>query len=78
VKNKIFKLCLYDDDSVTFENVITGLTTVLGWSVYQSEQIALIVHYNGKALVKKDTLEELQPIEKELMSYGLTVKIIEK
>lgn len=73
MSNKI-KLFLYDDEGLTFEYVIKSLSDVFGWSIYQSEQIALIVHYNGKALLKEGTQEEIEKYKDLISKTRLIVK----
>jgi len=73
MSNKI-KLFLYDDEGLTFEYVIKSLSDVFGWSIYQSEQIALIVHYNGKALLKEGTQDEIEKYKDLISKTRLIVK----
>jgi len=69
------KLYLYDDDGLSFDYVINKLNDIFGWSVYQSEQIALIVHYNGKAVLKEGELKKLEEFKKELDKTKLLTEI---
>tara|TARA_Y100000389_G_C17258280_1_gene411666 strand:- start:405 stop:626 length:222 start_codon:yes stop_codon:yes gene_type:complete len=68
------KLFIYDDDGLTFEYVIKSLSDVFGWTIYQSEQIALIAHYNGKALLKEGTQEEIEKYKDLISKTRLIVK----
>ena len=46
------KLVLYNDNHNSFQYVMLALSSVLNYTLEQSEQIALIVHNKGKAIIK--------------------------
>lgn len=68
-------LMLYNDDVNTFEGVIDCLIKYCKHSSEQSEQIALLVHYTGKAEVKRGDFDLLLPIYTALLDNKLNVKI---
>jgi len=41
----------------------------------QSEQLSLMVHYKGKAVVKTGPFPELKPLKDELIDRGLSAVI---
>lgn len=68
-------LMLYNDDVNSFEHVIECLCKYCGHNPHQAEQVAMIVHYNGKCDVKHGSLEKLKPIYETLLDNHLTCKI---
>ena len=69
------QLLIYNDDHNTFDWVIQCLVEVLGHSSEQSEQLAMIIHYKGKATVKSGSHDELQPLKDALCDRGLSAVI---
>jgi len=41
----------------------------------QAEQCSLIIHYNGKCVVKSGSYEKLEPMCTSLLDKGLSAKI---
>ncbi|MEZ4951562.1 MAG: ATP-dependent Clp protease adaptor ClpS [Saprospiraceae bacterium] len=58
---EISELLVYNDDHNTFDWVIDSFMEVLEHSHEQSEQLALIIHFKGKATVKTAPFRELKP-----------------
>ena len=54
-----YKLYLYNDNINSFNKIVRILTEVLDWTVYQSEQCALMAHENDKTVLKRGTYTEL-------------------
>ena len=69
-------IVVYNDDFNTFEWVIECFVAVLQHTHEQSEQLALIIHYKGKATVKSGTKEELIPLCEALLDRGLSAEVI--
>jgi len=69
------ELLIYNDDHNTFDWVIECLVDVLSHSRTQSEQLSLIIHYKGKAVVKTAPFEVLRPFKDALTERGLSAVI---
>lgn len=69
------QLIVYNDDFNTFDWVIECFMDICGHSYVQAEQLSLIVHYKGKAVVKTDSLEVLKPMKDALIDRGLSAVI---
>ncbi len=69
------KLIMYNDEVNSFETVIIALMKHLGHDPHQSEQLAMIAHTKGKAVVKQGSSEELFLPMALLTSENLTVEI---
>ena len=74
---EISELLVYNDDHNTFDWVIDSFMEVLEHSHEQSEQLALIIHFKGKATVKTAPFRELKPKKDALIERGLSA-VIEK
>ena len=68
-------LILYNDNVNTFDHVITCLIKYCDKKPIEAEQMALIVHHNGKCVVYTGTVEKLTPICNALLHQGLNVEI---
>ncbi|MTB49363.1 ATP-dependent Clp protease adaptor ClpS [Lewinella sp. W8] len=68
-------LIVYNDDHNTFDWVMKCFVDVLGHSPEQSEQLALLIHFKGKATVKSAALSELRPKREALVDRGLSATI---
>ena len=73
----VSRLIVYNDDHNTFDWVIQCFIDVLNHSFEQSEQLALIIHFKGKATVKTAPLQELKPKKDALVDRGLSAVIEE-
>lgn len=71
------QLIVYNDDHNTFEWVIQCFIEVLNHSSEQSEQLALIIHFKGKATVKTAPKNVLKPKKDALVDRGLSAVIEE-
>ncbi len=71
----IAELIVYNDDYNTFDWVIKCFMEVCNHTFVQSEQLSLIVHFKGKAVVKTGTLEKLMPMKDALIDRGLSAVI---
>lgn len=69
------QLIVYNDEVNTFEWVIQCFMEILNHSYEQAEQLSLIIHFTGKASVKKATFEELKPKKEALIDRGLSAVI---
>ncbi len=69
------QLVVYNDDVNTFDWVITCFIDVLQHSQAQAEQLTLLVHFRGKAIVKTDTFKALKPKKDALVDRGLSAVI---
>lgn len=71
------QLVVYNDDHNTFDWVIQCFMEVLGHSSEQSEQLALMIHLKGKAIVKTAPKNVLKPKKDALIDRGLSAVIEE-
>ncbi len=69
------ELVVYNDDFNTFEWVIECFMEVLSHTSEQAEQLSLMIHYNGKAIVKTATFNVLRPFKDALVDRGLSAVI---
>lgn len=69
------QLVVYNDDFNTFDWVIQCFMEVCNHAFEQSEQLSLIVHYKGKAIVKTGKVEKLKPMKDALVERGLSAVI---
>lgn len=68
-------LIVHNDDHNSFDWVMKCFVEILGHSAVQSEQLALLIHFKGKATVKSATLRELRPKREALADRGLSATI---
>ena len=71
------ELIVYNDDFNTFDWVIQCFMEVIQHSYEQSEQLAMIIHFKGKATVKTASREILKPLKDALVDRGLSAVIEE-
>ncbi len=69
------ELIIYNDDHNTFDWVIECLMKVLNHAHEQAEQLSLMIHFTGKAIVKTAPLSELRPKKDALIERGLSAVI---
>lgn len=69
------KLIVYNDDHNTFDWVIQCFIEVCGHTPEQSEQLALLIHFKGKAVVKTGDFDTLKPMKDALVDRGLSAVI---
>ncbi len=70
----IKKLILYNSNHI-WEQVILQLKKATGFDIIQCEQIAVIAHTKGKAVVKSGQNEELVKINNVLKEINLVTEI---
>ncbi len=70
-------LIVYNDDHNTFDWVIQCFMEILNHTSEQAEQLALIIHFKGKATVKTGSFKELKPKKDALVDRGLSAVIEE-
>ncbi len=68
-------LVLHNDEIHTFDFVIKALIEICGINREQAEQITYLVHFKGKADVKKGSIETLKPLRRGLADRGLKATI---
>ena len=68
-------LIVYNDDHNTFDWVIQCFMEVLNHTNAQSEQLAMIIHFKGKATVKTAPKQVLKPKKDALVDRGLSAVI---
>lgn len=71
------KLIIYNDDVNTFDWVIECLMRILKHTEIQAEQLSLMIHFKGKAIVKQGDKEELMAYKNSLTDCGLSASIEE-
>jgi len=69
------QLIVYNDDFNTFDWVIKCLMEVCSHSYEQSEQLSVLVHFKGKAVVKTAQFSVLKPMKNDLIERGLSAVI---
>ena len=68
------KLILYNSNHL-WDDVINQLRKATGYDILRCEQIAIIAHTKGKAVVKSGTAEELGTINNVLREISLITEI---
>ncbi|MBK8110536.1 MAG: ATP-dependent Clp protease adaptor ClpS [Saprospiraceae bacterium] len=68
-------LIIYNDDHNTFDWVIQCLMDVCNHTHEQSEQLSLIIHFKGKAIVKTGHFDSLNPLKDALLDLWLSAVI---
>ncbi len=58
-----------------YDDVITQLQKATGYDIIQCEQIAIIAHTKGKAVVKSGEIDELNQINSILKEINLVTEI---
>lgn len=66
------RIIVYNDDENTFDWVVQCFMEVLEHTYEQSEQLSIIIHFKGKACVKRGTRKELRPQKDALVERGLS------
>jgi ATP-dependent Clp protease adaptor protein ClpS len=72
---QLSQLLVFNDDFNTFDWVIQCFMEVCNHTFEQSEQLSLIVHYKGRAIVKTGDMEKLKPMKDALLERGLSAVI---
>ena len=68
-------LLVYNDDHNTFDHVIECFQDILCYDSTQAEQLAMIIHFKGKATVKTAPMNILRPEKDALVDRGLSAVI---
>ncbi len=68
-------LTLHNDNRHTFQFVMETLVEVCSHNNIQAEQCATIAHHKGKCDIMKGPVNNLKPMQEELISRGLIVTI---
>ncbi|MEL6356540.1 MAG: ATP-dependent Clp protease adaptor ClpS, partial [Bacteroidota bacterium] len=68
-------LIVYNDDHNTFDWVMKAFVEILGHTLEQAEQLALMIHLKGKAIVKSAAFNVLRPKKEALVDRGLSAVI---
>jgi ATP-dependent Clp protease adapter protein ClpS len=69
------KLILLNDNKNSFQMVIMALCIVMGFDKIQAENLSIIVHNKGKAVIKTGEYLKLKDYYEKLKEFGLTLKI---
>ena len=72
---EISELIVYNDDVNTFDWVIECLMDVCKHTLEQAEQLSMLVHFKGKAIIKTGVLDILRPMKDALCERGLSAVI---
>jgi ATP-dependent Clp protease adaptor protein ClpS len=75
--SNLSELIVYNDDHNTFDWVIQCFMEICNHGFEQSEQLSLLVHFKGKAVVKTGVFEVLKPMKDALIDRGLSA-VVEK
>jgi ATP-dependent Clp protease adaptor protein ClpS len=70
------EIVVYNDDVNTFDHVIETLIRVCEHTPEQAEQCSLIVHYNGKCIVKTGDYDKLKLQCTRLLEAGINAEIV--
>ncbi|MEO7175144.1 MAG: ATP-dependent Clp protease adaptor ClpS [Saprospiraceae bacterium] len=68
-------LIVYNDEINTFEWVIDTFVEILQHTQEQSEQLAYLIHFKGKATVKTAPKSVLRPLRTALVDRGLNAVV---
>lgn len=70
------EIVLFNDEVNTFDHVIETLIDVCEHTPEQAQQCSLIVHHNGKCIVKTGEYADLKPRCSRLLQAGLSAEIV--
>jgi ATP-dependent Clp protease adaptor protein ClpS len=68
-------LVVHNDDFNTFDFVTKTLIEVCDHAPEQAEQCTLIIHFNGKCVVRSGYFDILEPMYREILNRGITATI---
>jgi ATP-dependent Clp protease adaptor protein ClpS len=71
------QIVVFNDEVNTFDWVIECFVEILKHAYEQAEQLSLLIHFKGKAIVKTGTYEDLKPQKDALVERGLSAVIEE-
>ncbi len=69
------QLVLFNDDFNTFAWAIESLIDVCHFTFEQAEQLCLIIHYKGKAIIKKADISILKSMKEAFLNRGISAII---
>jgi len=69
------QLLVYNDDFNTFDWVIQSFMEVCDHTFEQSEQLSIIIHFSGKAIIKTGPMSQLTPMKEALVERGISAVI---
>lgn len=69
------RIIVWNDDVNTFDWVIESFMEILQHTSEQAEQLAIIIHTKGKAIVKTGPFDELRPRCEALQDRGLSAEM---
>ncbi len=72
----LHEIILFNDAVNTFEHVIEMLIKVCEHTPEQAEQCSIIVHNNGKCIVKTGDYSDLKPRCTKLLEAGLSAELV--
>ena len=72
---ELSQIVVYNDDVNTFDWVIKCFIEICHHTSEQAEQLSLLVHFKGKAIVKSGPLNVLKPMKDALCERGLSAVI---
>ena len=75
IELELSQLLVFNDDFNTFDWVIQCFMEVCNHTFEQAEQLSLIVHYKGRAIVKTGDFDKLKPLKEALVERGLSAVI---
>lgn len=75
VNGKTSQLIVFNDDFNTFDWVIQSLMEICNHTFQQSEQLSILIHYTGKAVIKSGSLTALEPMKEGLVDRGISAVI---
>ncbi|MCS6930398.1 MAG: ATP-dependent Clp protease adaptor ClpS [Saprospiraceae bacterium] len=70
-------IIVFNDDFNTFDWVIQCFMEVLKHTHEQAEQLSILIHFKGKAIVKTGAKRELIPLCEALLDRGLSAIVEE-
>lgn len=73
---EVMDLIVFNDDFNTFAHVIETLIRVCEHTAEQAEQCTLIIHHNGKCVVKSGSFEFLKPMRQAICEAGIDARIL--
>jgi ATP-dependent Clp protease adaptor protein ClpS len=74
--NSAATLVLYNDNVNTFQYVIDCLAEACAFDEIQAEQLTLLTHYKGRAVIRQGSLNDLLDLNNKLQELGLSSEII--
>lgn len=74
-KGKTKELILHNDDYNSFQHVEKCMMNYVSMTSEQSSQVAMVVHYRGKCVIKRGEEEEIKELYNKLRGESLTVSI---